>query len=405
MKFLKLVCLLVLFTQAFAKSYIISPLPLPQQEVLNISTNKCSSSCLSSFFNNGEWFSFVAFFNHDTKDSDLRAKLATALNDLGIFDQLFMPIEQSGAQVRLALLMPKKTIGRYSASSINTILAYLMTRGGDFVFEAFDTGNESYESIKNTYEKIENAKYDFVIAILTANGANELSKLHINIPTFIPTVHKNDIKANTNNKNIFFGGIDYCAQVDLLLDIAGSKNIVSYNDNSAIGRKLGLMVKESNRVIYEEIIDSKSATTFIQQLSKHESKIAGNAIFFNTPANKTGLIASQLATAKKKPYRLLSTQINFNPSLLLLIQKEDRENLYIANIINNKNQNLVEYAWLLGGDLRYDWVNYATAVSVEQLLLNHSASRNRFFQESIKDNQIHYINRIYRSDAKRFYEQ
>ena len=111
-----------------AKSYIISPLPLPQQEVLNVSTAKCSNSCLVDYFLKGQFFSFIAFFDPSIDDVELRSKLSSALADLGIMDYLAPTNFQGGAKVWLALLMPKKLIGRYSASSIDTILAYLMMR-------------------------------------------------------------------------------------------------------------------------------------------------------------------------------------------------------------------------------------------------------------------------------------
>ena len=142
----------------------------------------------------------------------------------------------------------------------------------------------------------------------------------------------------------------------------------------------------------------------MQKLSKHDRLIANNVVFFNTPPARTGLVASQLGLAKNKPDKFLSVQTNFHPQILLLIQKEDRKNLFIANVINNQNPKLVEYTSLLGGDLRYDWVNYATAVGVEQLILAQINQGKRFFNECVKDGQVEYINRIYKSDAKSFYE-
>lgn len=392
-------------TEVYAKSYIISPLPLPQQEVLNVSTDKCSNSCLSDLFVKGQFFSFIAFFSNQARDTELRAKLSSILGDLGIFDQIIGPEKNSNVRIKLALLMPKKIIGRYSVTSIDTILAYLMARGNDFVFEVFDTGDESVGAIKNTYNKIAQSNYDFVVAIFTLNGAQELANLSINIPTYLPTINKRQLKNPPSNKNLYFGGIDYEAQIDVLLSLAGDKPIVAYNDNSFVGRNLGNILKsKTSKLVYEEVIDSQAATTFVQRLRIHERSIAGNNVFFNTPVVKTGLMASQLALSKKLPDKLLSTQINFNPSLLLLIQREDRKNLYITNVISNKNQYLVEYASLLGGDLRYDWVNYSTAIGVEQLISSHIAENHRFFQERLKDGQVEYINKIYKSDAKKFYE-
>ncbi len=405
-KLISLMCFFTLFTlNAFAKSYIISPLPLPQQEIINVDTGKCSNSCLFDFFAKGQFFSFIAFFDPQTNNTELRSKLSEALSDLGIFNQMLPPTLQGNAKIKLALLMPKKIIGRYSASSIDTILAYLMARGNDFVFEIFDTGDESATNLRNTYAKIAQEDYDFVIAILTANGTQEFIKLNITLPTYLPTINKKQVKANSIDKNLIFGGIDYEAQIELLLSLAGGKSIVAYNDSSFIGRNLGAMLKDkSGRVIFEEVIDAKSATTITQKLGTYRQFIGGNAVFFNTPVVKTGLIASQLALSKQKPDKLLSTQINFNPSLLLLIQKSERKNLFIANVINNQNQRLVEYASLLGGDLRYDWVNYSTAIGVEQLIAPQIIQSNRFFKENVKDAQVEYVNKIFKSDTKNFYE-
>lgn len=405
LKALMLLCLCGIFAiNAVAKSYIISPLPLPQQEVLNISTDKCSSSCLLNYFAKGQFFSFIAFFDTQSENAELRSKLASVLEDLGISDAMIPTTLQSNAKIRLALLMPKKIIGRYSSSSIDTILAYLMARGNDFMFEVFDTGDESPNNLENTYERIVKNQYDFVIAILTPNGAQEFAKLDISLPTYLPTINKHSIHTHIPKK-LLFGGIDYEAQIELLLSLTGDKDIVAYNDSSSVGRHLGEILKnKSDKVVFEEVVDFQSATTFSQKLEKHEKFIADNVIFFNTPVTKTGLMASQLALSKEVPDKLLSTQINFNPSLLLLIQKDDRKNLFITNVINNQNQRLVEYAALLGGDLRYDWVNYSTAIGVEQLILNHIHRGNHFFTERIKDSQVEYVNRIYKSDAKKFYE-
>ena len=62
-----------------------------------------------------------------------------------------------------------------------------MTRGNDFVFEIFDTGDEKAINLHNAYTKIVQNDYDFVVAILTPNGAQEFVKLDISLPTYIPT--------------------------------------------------------------------------------------------------------------------------------------------------------------------------------------------------------------------------
>ena len=95
--------------------------------------------------------------------------------------------------VKVALMMPKKIIGRYSIATIDTILAYLSARGRDFEFEVFDCGDEEEKSIKSTYEKIEQKGFQFIVAVMTTKGALESSKLALKIPLYIPTVNYKQI--------------------------------------------------------------------------------------------------------------------------------------------------------------------------------------------------------------------
>ena len=98
----------------FAKSYIISPLPLPKQEVLDIDTESCNQRCLGELYENGVLFSFVAKFDSTLKDQDLRAKLAKTLVDLDlIMKENFFENIQDSKKIRIALLVPKDVAGRY----------------------------------------------------------------------------------------------------------------------------------------------------------------------------------------------------------------------------------------------------------------------------------------------------
>ena len=80
-------------------------------------------------------------------------------------------------------------------------------------------------------------------------------------------------------------------------------------------------------------------------------------------------------------------------------------NIQVEQHYNNEEYGIED--WKEGeyhAALRYDWVNYSTAIGVEQLILNHIHRGNHFFTERIKDSQVEYVNRIYKSDAKKFYE-
>ena len=67
----------------WGKSYIISPLPLPKQEIINLEVGSCDKRCLNNLYEEGLYFSFIGRFQ-DEQDPDLRAKLTLALQELSI---------------------------------------------------------------------------------------------------------------------------------------------------------------------------------------------------------------------------------------------------------------------------------------------------------------------------------
>ena len=54
----------------WAKSYIISPLPLPKQEIIDFEVRSCDKRCLNKLYEEGLYFSFIGRFQ-DEQDSDL----------------------------------------------------------------------------------------------------------------------------------------------------------------------------------------------------------------------------------------------------------------------------------------------------------------------------------------------
>ncbi|PAF50627.1 hypothetical protein [Helicobacter sp. 13S00477-4] len=392
-------------TQLFARSYIISPLPLPKQEVVDISTDKCDEKCLEKLYTNGKIFSFVSKFKKDTQNIELRANLAVALGEIDSFMQSSMYQQKKSSKIKIALLVPKKIVGRYSVATIDTILAYLMTRGGDFDFKVFDSGGEEVQDLNEAYGKIEREKYEFVVAILTQAGVeNFIQGTYISLPTYIPTVNKNQLQNISKlPPNLYFGGIDYEAQMKIITTLATDNPIVEYDDDSPVGLILGdILDRLDSNVIYKDVVNAQQAATFAKNLKTQEDFLENSVIVLNTPVVKSGLMLSQLGFSKKKPIKILSTQINYNPSILMLVQPKDRENFYVLNAIGNTNQKLIEYGALLSSDLRYDWVNYSTAIGVEMFFDLQDPKINKFFSELIDKHQVQYINTVYRAKGSIF---
>ena len=391
----------------FAKSYIISPLPLPKQEVLDIDTESCNQRCLSELYENGVLFSFVAKFDSTLKDQDLRAKLAKTLVDLDlIMKENFFENIQDSKKIRIALLVPKDVAGRYSAIGINTILAYLTSRGVAFSFEVFDSKSEDAQNLHQTYEDIKQKKFDCIVALLTQEGVTSLlDSTSISLPTYIPTVNKKQFASISIPSKLFFGGIDYEEQVQMLQTLAEDEEVVEYDDASSIGSSLHALAQKAGfDVIFRDVVTNEKAARFSQEITKQEDHLAERVVLLNIPVIKTGLILPQIGFLEEKPIKFLSTQINYNPSLLMLVKPKDRQNFFIINAIGKTDSNLIEYGLLLGSDLQYDWVSYSIGIGVEMFFLNRGEKINKFFSETFEDSQVTYTNRIYKTYKNSFIE-
>lgn len=391
----------------FAKSYIISPLPLPKQEVLDIDTESCNQRCLGELYEHGVLFSFVAKFDSTLKDQDLRAKLAKTLVDLDlIMKENFFENIQDSKKIRIALLVPKDVAGRYSAIGINTILAYLTSRGVAFSFEVFDSKSEDAQNLHQTYEDIKQKKFDCIVALLTQEGVTSLlDSTSISLPTYIPTVNKKQFASISIPSKLFFGGIDYEEQVQMLQTLAEDEEVVEYDDASSIGSSLHALAQKAGfDVIFRDVVTNEKAARFSQEITKQEDHLAERVVLLNIPVIKTGLILPQIGFLEEKPIKFLSTQINYNPSLLMLVKPKDRQNFFIINAIGKTDSNLIEYGLLLGSDLQYDWVSYSIGIGVEMFFLNRGEKINKFFSETFEDSQVTYTNRIYKTYKNSFIE-
>ncbi|STQ86345.1 hypothetical protein LS73_000825 [Helicobacter muridarum] len=377
-------------------NHLISPIPIPTQEVVRLDSKKCTKNCLNSMFDNKMYFSFMSKYI-DYKDDLLSKRFNSAVKAL--LDSEMLPIITSDEIIRIALLIPQKSIGRYSASSAVSILSYLITKGVDFEFDVFDSQNEDASNLSRAYSEIQEQEFNYIIAILTGKGLeNLINSTDITTPIFVPTLNKYQIPSSLDVSNIFFGGIDYKKQIQMVLDFANDKKakIISYNDDGVIGRMLGGIVSaKASSILAEESVDSKQATKFGTSISKVRKDLKQSVVILNTSVTKSGLIIPQIGNTSQVPIAFLSTQINYNPYLLRLVPKEDSKNIFVVSSIGLLGDKLLAFSDLLSSDLQYDWVNYATALGVDVMLSKNTKGWNRFFSEKIQNNQVLYHNRFY----------
>ncbi len=364
----------------FAKSDKMSQIVPANNVIINLEEIECDINCLKQFLDEGKIFSFLAFYNENYNE--------VFGNEYTYLRGVFRLGLRSDTLVRVALLIPQKSIRKYAITTVNTTLAYLMNKQNSFELKVYNTIHEDSDSIKTQMDEIKRDGFIYVIAPVTNRGVKFVIENADGLLVYIPTIHKGRV-INSDSKNIFFGGIDYKKQIDELLKYANNR-VAYFGDGSELSNYLNKIVEEKTpKIVYKKIF--KSSKINFKRVFRRNKKLQNSSIFLNTPLVKSSLIASQLRYYSIRPYALLSTQINYNPMLLSLTQFPDRKDLYLANSIGRSEVSLQEYNSLLGHDITYDWVNYSTAVGMDYFYTNYIDSNSlSLFGKNLFNNQVEY---------------
>jgi len=298
---------------------------------------------------------------------------------------------KSASNVKIALLSSPAVIGRYSQSSNNVALATFLASSHPFELISFNIKDESAASLSEAIEKMKSEKIDAILAPLTLNGVKNLLTLQNDKLVFIPTVHKRDV--GNVPENIVFGAIDYQAQIQSLVPYMASSVAVFY-DNSAVGNSLSKVTqtlanesKKGVNSVTAYAVDAKGA-----DIVKHMAKPAAftkRSIVIHLPVVKTAMLTAHMTFTGVKEFNILSTQMNFDPTLLMLTQIADRKNMIVANSIIEQVPAIYESNALLNNDLTFDWINYTTSVGADYII-SHLYGHERAYSMRIIDNQVIY---------------
>lgn len=308
-------------------------------------------------------------------------------------------LSHNGEMIKIAVLIPQKTIKKYAITSVNSVMSYLLYKNYSFDLNVFNSGDEKEDAIRKALSDIQSGGYHYIIAPVTAEGAAVIAANVRDTMVFIPTLHRSSVAVA--GENIVFGGIDYDQQVSLLSQHANER-VGTFEDGSALSFQLNALVKKnSERVFYEKRVESSKAN--FKGMFKGNTSLNSASFYLNTPLVTSSLIASQLRANSIYPHALLSTQINYNPLLLTLTQYEDRDNMFIANSIQRTPAKLEEINTLFGHDIVYDWVNYATSIGADLLATHFFGNQTeRIFKEQLINNQIVYNTRIVKPERYSF---
>ncbi len=393
----KLLLLLVLPMVLLAKSFLISNIPLPKTYIQNLDPYECDEICLQEYLDNEQIFSFLAHANKKLENEKLDEIRVMHIAILNLGASVL-----STENVKIALLLPYKHIGKYASSTTNAVFAYLMTKGHPFDFKSYKIESEASDVIATALENIKNDGFSYVIAPLTHIGAENLMTLQSDLNIYIPTVNKNSLENVANN--VVFGAIDYQAQSELLVQEAVTP-LVIFSDNSRTGERLSSYQQESFTLLNPEnktirYTLPRRKTNLEEYLKENEDIVEGSFIL-NTPIIKSGMIMSQLTLYDTNATNVLSTQINYNPLILSMTQYVDRENMVVANSIIEKNSVITEANALLNNDIAYDWINYTTTVGMDYFF-SRITYEQREYNIPVVDQQLQYSIELLQPSISKF---
>ena len=411
-----------------AQSFLVSSIPLPKTLILNIDENECDTDCLYKLIEEERFFSFLAHAKDKIDDP--------VLNDILLMQTALFNVERLRlySELKIAMLLPYRIIGRYAYSTTNAAFAYYLTKNRAFELKTYHAESEEKEELKSVLQQIEEDGFHYVIAPLTQTGAHNVVTLDLPMHIYFPTVHKDDLNITTDY--IYYGGINYKKQLESLMPYANTPLTVFYDKND-LGKKLTELTHEEylyafdqnitqDRIMFKNEDDEYMSVEEMQDLNlsyaatprfysfpiekrvsnlesqlKDNTKIVEGSFLLNTPVVKSAMVMSQLTLYDMNASNVLSTQINYNPELLLLTQPKDRENMLIANSINYHNNIMIESNALLQNNIIYDWINYATTIGADYFYHLITSAHREYPQEMIA-NQIEYPISIVKPTFSRF---
>ena len=311
-----------------------------------------------------------------------------------IFSLWAQPIQindNSSHKLKIAIMVAPSVIGNYSLSTYNVALATLMASKYPFELISYEMADESPTSISKALEKINSNSMQAILAPLTLNGATNLLSIGTDKMVFIPTVHKRDV--GTCGPNIVFGSIDYQAQIEALVPYMAKSLAVFYGD-STVGKNLAHMTQtiasESKKgaitsTLYSVDTEGGNIVKYLGRPAAFTKK----SIVVHLPVVKASMLAAHLTFTGVREHNILSTQINFDPTLITLTQYNDRKNMIIANSIIEQVPSIYEINALMNNDLTFDWINYTTSVGTDYLISALTQTQRNYSMRLI-DSQVIY---------------
>ena len=314
-----------------------------------------------------------------------------------IAQQESLQIDGARAKMQVAFIYPSSLVSKYARSSLNTVSGYLSYQKADYNLFVVDSENESEFNINDAFSKVKEKGITKVIALFTPNALNSINKtVTSDMKVYLPLIEKKDFLED--NDSLIFGSISYDEQLKKLSYYSIGNNAMFYQDSylgSRLRRTYDSLIPDTS--VRKEI--KKSETNFKHIVNDYRLRNA--SLYLNTDIVKTSLILSQLRAYDVFPKIIFSTQIAYDPMLMVLTQDKDREKLVIANSIGDVNSKLKDEIITLGGNITFEWVDYSTLVGINYLFYDNNSS---LIPTQVENNEVIYTPRLFKSTEIGFLE-
>lgn len=397
----KILTILLICSALFARSDKPSDIPPASEIYINLEPVKCNDTCLLELVRNGLLHSFLARYEDSSNQEILQA--FNALNGSYVNAGTESLTPSSNAEFKIAVIIPQDSIKSYAGVVSNAVIAYVVRQNAAIDVKFYNIGNEAPSAIDGALARARGENIAYIIAPFTPVGAKYLNEvLDPSMTAFVPTLHISSV--DSPQDNLIFGGIDYKGQVEKLLNFSNSQ-VAAFSDGSALGAALNRYADEfSGGLAYENEI--ANGVTDLKSMLSGNSRLSGATVFLNVPLVKASMVSSQMRLYDVKFNALLSTQINYAPSIFKLMQPQDREKLYIANSISKTDGALDSNNEILGQNLNFNWVGYSASAGLDYIYATYlNRGAQRLFNESVEDSQIIYDTKVLKAGEYGFYEQ
>ena len=290
-----------------------------------------------------------------------------------VFEDNFITLKP---HLSVCAVINKKKFFKFMPSILNSLNSYLLYKNVDYDLSLYDISENLKEITKNCS--------DVIVYTLDKNYINSLKEYN-DTNFYIPIFNKEE--SDTSASNLFFGGIDYKKQIKRLAQYIDDYTAVAINENTNLSKKLFKYENELNLTLIP-----------YEYPNINYYKLKNRYIFFNTRTAKTAQVLSKITYKDIKTKLQLAPQINYDPLLIGITQPNDVRKLIIANSIINPPLLIEDYNLLIGSDIKYNWLNYASNILLNKIYNLQTGGEDFYmndFKTYIFDNQILYKIKLY----------